>query len=149
MTLGIELFDALVAFVVAIIGIALCAGVIALAAMAIAGFYFGRNTLSDRGALIAARRERRLLREMKLWQEKVLLLRGAGPLERQPETQQPTGSPKKFVTPSEVIADLREKQSTAPQAPKLTEVPKRQPVPASIQEPFLRETGAAVSANTN
>lgn len=149
MVLATDLFDVLTALGIAAVAMISCILVVALAAIGCAGFFFGRNSVDARSALASARRERRLLREMKLWQEKVLLLRGAGPLERPAETTQDTGKRMRFTTPSEVAAELRGKANTAPQAPTLTAVPKRQPVPAAIHDDFLKESGAAVSVKSS
>lgn len=103
-----------------------------IAAVLCAGFAEGRYRGTAKLAVEARRREHRAIRDMKVWQAKLLERAGLGLL--QPVVTQPIeyAPAKRFVSASQAIAEMH-KEAMVPQgrAP--------MPVPPAIRQSFLNQ----------
>lgn len=112
--------------------------VLAAAAANFAAFLFGATGVRGKMIVSAARREKRLNRQMLLWQDKALIRAGAGIL-RPVEQKTPSGDDDKkviprFTSPTEAIERTRAERARV--VPKVTTTT----VPPSVKSKFLAET---------
>lgn len=114
-----------------------------------AGYCYGDARSKARWIVQQRRNEARLRRDLHHWQEVVLRLRGAGSLTppRPNTTPVQTKGGKRFVSSSQVVAELKDRIEGRTEAtpPSVDAAPTG--VPEPIAKEFLREAAPAVNHN--
>lgn len=111
----------------------------------VAGLWYGESRSRARWIVQQRRELVRSERSTRQWQDKFLVLKGAGPL-LQTLTPQSTSvrTNKRFITRTQVINDLREKvEGRVGTAPAVSQRPTG--VPEPIAQEFLKDAASAVN----